>query len=194
MKNYLVILAIMAFAVTGCDDPNKTQFGIFSVQENETTVIADGVIRTRSLDDFNDMISRYPNIDRIVMHDMPGSADDDANVEIGRAVYQAQIDMHIEDGYDIASGAVDLFLAGRVRTKGQNTRFGVHAWADGNSSATDYPEDSEEHDLIINYYKDIGMTEEEARTFYFYTIYAAPAEDIHWMTDAEVEQYNMLTE
>ncbi len=194
--NVLLITAVVILS-WGCNkdvDLDARKFGIFSVEENGTSVIAEGTIGSQTLDHFNTLLENYPDIDLIKMTDMPGSNDDATNVLLGRAVYNQALSIHIEDNGEIASGAVDLFLAGRERTKGANTKIGVHSWGDGNSEATDFPEDSSEHDLYINYYKDIGLSDEDARTFYFFTINAAPAADIHWMTEEEIETYNVLTQ
>jgi hypothetical protein len=43
--------------------------------------------------------------------------------------------------------------------------------------------------MYLNYYDEMGIPQ----SFYWYTLEAASAEDIHWMTESELEQYNMLT-
>lgn len=99
------------------------------------------------------------------------------------------------DNGTIASGGTDFFLAGMKRTKGKNTRIGVHSWADGlGKTATDYPKGDQNHEPYINYYESIGMTRQQAEAFYYFTINAATAENIHWMTDAEIAKYKMLTQ
>ena len=37
----------------------------------------------------------------------------------------------------------------------------------------------------------LTMTQKEAEDFYYFTLNAAPAESIHWMTDAEIIQYKV---
>ncbi len=69
--------------------------------------------------------------------------------------------------------------------------IGVHSWSDGANEATDFPRDSEVHLFFIDYYQDIGMTEQEAEEFYFFTINAASADDIHWMTDNEIARFQI---
>ncbi len=180
----------------GCanDDSSESipkKFGIFTVQEDQVTATADGVIRTRTLKDFNDMIEAYPEINLINIQEMPGSADDETNVQIGPIIYSKGINTHVLDGGLIASGGVDFYLAGKRRTLGENVMVGVHSWATEDSEATDFPEDSPEHDLFIDYYKAIGIEDQLARDFYFFTINAAAADEIHYMSQEEIEQYEM---
>jgi len=43
----------------------------------------------------------------------------------------------------------------------------------------------------IEYYISVGFTQKEANDFYYFTLNAAPAEGIHWMTDEEIIQYKV---
>ncbi len=93
----------------------------------------------------------------------------------------------------IASGSVDLFLAGTNRSRDTGSQIGVHAWSDGNGTeATEYPVGHIEHQGAIDYYIDMGFSQADAEAFYYFTIQAAPASSIHWMTDAEIDQYKLL--
>lgn len=196
-KIQISILVLLTFlvAASGCKtvDGVKVKYGIFTVT-NDTSAVMDGVIRSRTLDDYNDMIAAHPGITELLMEDVPGSADDETNVQLGRAVYNQQLNTRLPDGGMIASGGVDLFLAGRNRTAGNNTMIGVHSWSGGGTAPVDLPVDDPEHDRYISYYQDIGWTEQAASDFYFFTIHAAPASDIHYMTEAEIDQYGVLTE
>lgn len=177
----------------GIDDSMATSFDIFSVQADRTTVVMNGEIKNRTLDDFNDMLQQHPNINLINMGDVPGSNDDEINFQVGVILRQKEINTHILDDSEIASGGVDFFLAGRVRTRGNGTKLGVHAWSDDNGNeATDFPIDSDEHTPNINYYEDLGYTPQWASDFYFFTINAAAANEIHLMTEAELSQYEIF--
>ncbi len=196
----IIILSITFGCIISCssDDDELTggggEYGIFSVMDNNTTVRMDGTIRSTSLANFNALESAYPEVDRVEIVNCDGSVDDEINLLLGQKVYAKQMEIHILDNGEIASGGVDFFLAGALRSKGANTRIGVHAWSDGNMSATDFPVGDENHLLYINYYASIGLSQQEAENFYYFTINAASADSIHWMTDNEILQYTMLTE
>lgn len=177
------------------DNSNKRKFGIFKVLEDNTTVEMNGVIGGKTLNNFNKLMASYPNINKINMNQVPGSKDDETNLLVSKRVHDLNIDIHLMDNAEIASGGVDFFIAGIKRTRGTNTKIGVHSWGGGKGeSATDYPVGHEFHLPYINYYKSVGFSQDQAEKFYYFTINSAPANDIYWMTDAEVAQYGLLTE
>lgn len=193
----IILILLVSISHLGCNEDIDlslvSDFGIFTVQTDGTTAIMDGEIKSRTLDDFKDMLEGHPNIGLIQIADAPGSNDDEINFEMGVLLNQRGIDTHLLDNAEAASGGVDFFLAGVKRTRGTNTRLGVHSWSDGRGNeATDFPEDSEEHSINIEYYEDLGFTPEWAREFYFFTIYAASARNIHWMTEDEITQFGIF--
>ena len=176
----------------------QTQFGIFKI-ENSTTVEMDGAINSNSLNNFNALIVANPDINTINIVNCDGSLDDVTNLQLSKLVHDRGTNIHIKDNGTIASGGTDFFLAGTKRTKGSNTRIGIHAWAseddNGNEvSATDFPVGHANHQQYIDYYVSIGFTPQQAEEFYYFTINSAPAEKIHWMTDEEIAQYGMLAQ
>lgn len=201
IKNWLYVLltALLFVSCSESDDvnPSSTQFGIFEVQLDETTVIMDGEISSSSLNDFNQLLQNHPSINRIEIVECGGSTDDEINLQLSLKVHQQGIEIHLNDNGLIASGGVDFFLAGVKRTKGSNTQIGVHSWGgeddDGNEiSATDFPVGHPNHLPYIEYYQAVGFSQQDAEGFYYFTINAASADDIYWMTDAEIAQYNIL--
>lgn len=182
----------MAMSVSSCDKANQTQFGIFKVLDDATTIEMDGVIKSKTLKNFNDLIDRYPNINLINIVNCDGSADDEINLQVAQLVYDMGINTHLNDNGLIASGGVDFFLAGVKRTRGTNTMIGVHSWSDGSSEANEFPVGHANHLPYINFYVAIGFSQQAAEDFYYFTINAAPASDIHYMTEAEIDQYNIL--
>lgn len=201
LKTLLMLLLAHGLFLISCSDDepiSDTQFGIFEVID-DTTIEMDGVINGSSLNNFNELIDAYPNINTINMVNCDGAEDDETNLQLSALVHQRGTNIHLLDNGVIASGGTDFFLAGTRRTKGSNTRIGVHSWAgeddDGNLvEATDFPVGHEYHQPYIDYYRSIGFTQQQAEDFYYFTINAAPADDIHWMTDQEIEQYGMLTQ
>lgn len=195
-----LLFFFLLFSCSEEDDninPSSTQFGIFAVQADETTVRMDGEITSSTLNDFNQLLQNYPNVNRIEIVECEGSSDDEINLQVSLKVHQQGIETHLNDNGLIASGGVDFFLAGIRRTKGSNTQIGVHSWGgeddDGNEiSATDFPVGHSNHLPYIEYYQAVGFSQQDAEDFYYFTINAAAPEDIHWMTDAEIAQYNIL--
>ncbi|NQX86109.1 MAG: hypothetical protein HRT67_09440 [Flavobacteriaceae bacterium] len=165
---------------------------IFSLSERKNAIILDGVINSSALIKFKALHQEYKHIKHLIIINCDGSINDVVNLELSKYIYQNGFDIHLKDNGIIASGGTDLFLAGHKRTKGNNTKIGVHSWAGISKTATDFPKGHAEHLPYINYYKSVGFSTQEAEAFYYFTINSAPAEDIHWMTDSELEKYKVL--
>lgn len=203
MKTILKLgLLALFITITSCTkddddnlDPNSRIQGIFKVLEGDVTVEMNGVIGGSSLNDFNRLFTAYPNINKVNINQCDGSSDDETNLQLSARVHQLGINIHLMDNGLIASGGVDFFLAGVERTRGSNTQIGVHSWSDGGSTqATDFPVGHANHLPYINYYVSVGFTQQQAEDFYYFTINAAPASGIHWMTEGEISTYNILTQ
>ncbi len=153
----------------------------------------DGVIDSDIAEYWENYITDFPNTNLMIMQDCPGSTDDVANWEAGRKIKEQNITIHLPADAEIASGAVDLFLSGTSRTREAGSKIGVHSWQDGNGNeATDYPVGHEEHQGAIDYYIDMDFSQAAAEAFYYFTINIAAHDDIHWMTDEEIEEYGLL--
>jgi len=151
-----------------------------------------GVLTSSSLTTFNSFINLHPNVTEILMVDVPGSADDEVNVSVGRALKAAGLNTRVDSNSNIASGGVDFFLAGTVRVVIDGAKIGVHAWADGSGTqAADLPRSDPRHTLYLDYYRDIGFPNFEE--FYFFTLNAAPSSRIHNMTNAEIARFSIAT-
>jgi hypothetical protein len=87
----------------------------------------------------------------------------------------------------IASGGTDFFLAGKKRIIENGAMIGVHSWDSPGESALDLPKDNEEHQKYLSYYNQVGIPAE----FYWFTLKAAPPEDIHFMTDDEITKFQI---
>ena len=189
----ICLLAVLFMAACGGDDSN----GSLSISPfqiiNDTTIRLHGEIDSNTENAFDEVMRQNPNTTLLIFGTAPGSSDDEVNLRVGRKVHQRGLNTEVEANGEIASGAVDLFLAGAERSLGANALVGVHSWSDGSRDATDFPTNSPEHQFYIDYYKAIGFTDQWATDFYFFTINAASADDIHWMTAAEIEQYGITT-
>jgi hypothetical protein len=193
----LLLALTLLFACNKNDNSttiNPRTFGIFKVLDDNLTVEMNGDISSYSLMNFNSLEAAYPNVNKINIKNCYGSSDDEINLLLSAKVHQERINIHLMDNGEIASGGVDFFIAGIQRTKGVNTKIGVHSWAGKNKTATDFPVGHANHLPYINYYVSVGFTQQQAEDFYYFTINAAPANSIHWMTKAEITQYSLITQ
>lgn len=191
--SFFLLIGVLTFA-SSCKSEEilATDYGIFSAQDASIAIV-DGVIDSNTPKHWENFIATNPNISTLIMKDCPGSSDDEANLEAARKIRQQGVTIHLPADAVIASGAVDLFLAGTTRTRETGSKLGVHSWANGdNKEATDFPVGDDNHQPYIDYYKEMGFSEADAEAFYYFTINAATANDIHWMTDAEIAKYKLL--
>jgi len=142
---------------------------------------------------FENLIDDYPNIVLVTFGECPGSRNDESMFRAATLLRNSGIDTHLPANSIIESGAVDFYLAGNTRTRESGSLIGVHAWSDGNNSATDYPIGHSEHQLYIDYYIFCGYSVEDAEELYYFIINAAPPNDIHYMNEEEVEKYQITT-
>ena len=149
-----------------------------------------GVIGARTPARVLELAVVHPQVRTLVLAELPGSIDDVANVRAGRYIRQLGLDTHVPGGGEVASGGTDLFLAGNRRTAAPDARFGIHSWGGGPVEATELPRDHEQHRLYLDYYEDMGIP----AAFYWRTLSAAPPEDIHWMTEEELERFGFFTD
>jgi len=190
---------LLAACSTNKSIDQKSQFGIFKVKNDAKSIEMNGEIGRKSLKNFDKLLNAFPNVNHINIVECGGSMDDETNLKLSHRVYEKAMTIHLLDNGMIASGGVDFFLSGRKRTKGKNTKIGVHSWAgeDDNGvpiSATDFSNGHDYHQPYIKYYQSVGFGSEDAKAFYFFTINAAATNDIHWMTAAEILKYKMLKE
>ncbi|SNZ00994.1 hypothetical protein [Flagellimonas pacifica] len=199
IKNILFLF--LAFGLlTSCekddsiDNSSKRQFGIFKLLDDNNTIEMNGTIGSSSLKDFNRLHANHTTVKTINIINCDGSSDDTVNLLLSKRVHDLSLSIHILDNGTIASGGVDFFLAGKKRTRGKNTKIGVHSWSDGTNEATNFPVGHANHLPYINYYKSIGFTQKQAEDFYYFTINVASAANIHWMTSEEIEKYGIIKE
>lgn len=192
LASLTVIAVLFLLACGGDDSPESLSIAPFQIID-DTTIRLHGEIDSNTLNAFEEVMRQNPNTELLIFGIAPGSSDDEVNLQVGRRLFQEGLNTHVENNGEIASGAVDLFLAGAERTLGSNTLVGVHSWSDGSNDATDFPMNSAEHQPYIQYYQAVGFSSQWASDFYFFTINAASADDIHWMTEAEITTYQITT-
>lgn len=192
IHNSLLISCLILLSSCNQEPVAADDYGIFSTIDS-TTAQMDGVIDSNTPQHWENFIQAFPSTRMLIMKQCPGSDDDTANLEVARSVRKKGLHIHLPADAEIASGAVDFFLAGTKRTRDPGSKIGVHSWSDGgNKEATDFPVGHANHQPYIQYYEEMGFSQAEAEDFYYFTINAAPAEGIHWMSDTEILQYKIL--
>ena len=156
---------------------------------SENAIIATGEIDADTLGLFEDIVAENPNAETLVLQYVGGSVDDEANVEFARVVREMGLNTQVPSGGLVASGGTDLFLAGVDRLLEDGACVGVHSWAAEDYTATDIPRSDPEHSRYLDYYEDVGTM----AAFYWFTVQAAPADGMHWMTADEAKRFRLST-
>ncbi|MCU7890364.1 MAG: hypothetical protein KZQ78_01635 [Candidatus Thiodiazotropha sp. (ex Ustalcina ferruginea)] len=154
-----------------------------------------GGLGTRTYNQVYDLVKNHPEVMTIVEGDISGSIHDDMNMQTGRLIRKSGLSTHLLSNSDIASGAVDLFCSGNQRTMEDGAVFGVHSWSDTEEGieAGSLPVDSPLHNAQIVYFNEM-LGEPIGKDFYFFTINAAPAGEIYYMSRSEIESFGILTD
>lgn len=195
------LLIGMTFLTSGCASGVQElilwsageQGATFTFKDKNTdsdTVYMHGVIYADTLDDIKSLFNKHPQVKKIVMVNVPGSIDDEVNLLASREIRKHGVSTHIPADGMVASGGTDMFLAGTIRTVEVGAKLGVHSWSDGEKEALEYSREHESHQKYLDYYKEMAIP----ASFYWYTLDAASADDIHWMTPQEILAFDVLTE
>jgi hypothetical protein len=150
-------------------EPGGAAYGPFRIVDGQHAALV-GVTDERSPAAFSAMLHDYPGIATIELVDCPGTDDDRANLRLGRMIRAKGLATHVPDNGWVASGAVELFLAGTRRSVEPTARFAVHSWEDDTGRGPrDYSPDAPQNRAYLDYYRTMGMSEAGARAFYAMT-------------------------
>ena len=166
--------------------------GATSLEIDGTDAVLSGALGTRTYVQLRDMITMSPEVDRLVMTQVPGSYNDGINLHNGYLVREAGLDTFIPADGDVSSGGTDLFLAGTARTIEDGALYGVHSWCceDGVEGA-DLPRDDPAHDEFLTYMR--TMLGDAGPDFYYFTLDAAPFDGMYDMTREDLVEYGIVT-
>jgi len=171
----------MLFLLGGCIVPLR-----FDVEGN--TAVMTGDLTMRAPKKITSLLADNPNLEWIELLDCPGSTDDASALEAARMIRNAGINTRVLANGEIASGAVDFFIAGVQREVEQGGSVGVHSWSSGSLEGSELPKEDSEHDLYEEYYLEMGVSDQ----FYWFTMNAASSDSIHWMTRDELIGYGLI--
>jgi len=163
-------------------------YGPFRVLDERTAALVDATDEV-SPDDFAAMLRDFPEIAALEFHDCPGTYDDIANLRLGRLIRAAGLETRVPEGGSVRSGAVELFLAGATRVIADGAEFAVHAWLDEDGlEPGDFSATSPENRKYLSYYRDMGMSPQEADAFYAMTN-SASFDNALWLTGSEMRRW-----
>lgn len=136
-----------------------------------------------------ELVFEHPEVKTIEMIHVPGSIDDVSNLRASLYIHKLGLNTKLNERSIIASGGTDFFLAGKERSVAKGAKIGVHSWGGGAKPASKLSKNHRAHKKYLDYYRIVNIPDE----FYWYTLKAASADDIHFMTEEEIEKYKIKT-
>jgi hypothetical protein len=174
--------------------PSRTplaSFGPFHMVSSDRAELI-GSIESETPAQFRALLRAFPGIRQIDMVECPGTGDDEANLALARMVRGAGISTYVPDGGSVRSGGVELFLAGAKRSAAPGAEFAVHSWRDEDGyEANDFAASDPVHQEYIKFYRDMGLSDTEAKSFYAMTN-TAPHDDALYLNSRDLGRYVRL--
>lgn len=186
------LIAIMfAVGIHGALQPDA---GLLKFRAVGNMAYGNGNTNGMSVSMVKGFLNDNPQVDTLVMGKMPGTKDADMNTLIAREIRKRGLKTHLPKNGFIASGAVDLFLAGTERTMECGGMIGVHSWGvTGDHTQTISPKTmgvDRRQKFHENFLRDMGIDP----AFYVFTRDSAEPSQLHFMTPEEIERWGLLTE
>jgi len=195
LSNVLKWLSLVVFSsLTACatiDDQSILEADSLSLEVEENTAYLSGVLDSNLVADLTDFLAEHPNVTDLVLVDVPGSIDQQATMDSARLIRRLGLNTHIAPTGYVLSGGVDLFLGGIERTIGAGAGVGIHAWSDGtriNASSANVADPI--HATYVNFYLEMGVPER----FYWFSLTAAPADRVYFLSPEEVYDLQLATQ
>ena len=175
-------------------DPEVAEWPVEFEVVDEDTAVMTGTIGADFVHRVCDLAREQPAVTEVVLLDVPGqSTPGNETLEAGQVMRALGYTTLVPGDGQVESGGVDLFLAGEQRLIEDGGCLGVHSteitYGDEVISAADLPRDDPEHQPFLEYFEAMGIDP----GFYWFTLSAAPAGGIHYLTPAEIEQWGLVT-
>ena len=180
----LVAVVLLVGALTQRSDPDLLRFEV-----EGTRAYGYGYTDGRSAGVVDALLREHPEVDTLVLVNMPGTADLVANQRLARRIRARGLDTELRPDSFIASGAVSLFIAGVERRAACGSRVGVHAWSVAQLDAREALWDNFAG-YMEDFLADMGLDP----AFYAFTREAAPGDGLHIMSPQELERWGLVTE
>lgn len=165
------------------------QYGPFRVMDDRRVAMV-GETDASTPGHFRAMMRDFPGLEQLDMVECPGTRDDRANLKVGRMIREAGLVTHVPAIGSVRSGAVELFLAGVERDIAQGAEFAVHSWMDPyGREAGDFSMDAPENRQYLDYYREMGMSGEQARAFYDFTN-SVPHRRALWLGASDMRRWS----
>ncbi|GLQ22054.1 hypothetical protein ACFFUB_08340 [Algimonas porphyrae] len=186
----LVVLVLAAtFVWQALSTPIDPDARLHLVIDDEIAY-AHGRTDAESFADIRRQLDSNPQLEKIVLRHVPGTSHLKENVRIARMIRARGLNTHLDSRSFIASGGVDLFLAGVERTMTCGAQIGVHSWQDENGDSPASLGFDPLEDGMRAFHAEIGIDQD----FYHFARDAAPHKSLYFLTREDLERFGILTD
>lgn len=114
----IIIYSTIIFSIYNCNGVFKhTQLtNTSNFKMSNDTIFLNGAISKKTYKEFSKLFEKNLELKALVLEDIPGSIDDDFNLRLGMLINSKGINTCLKSSSIIASGGIDLFLAGQKRS------------------------------------------------------------------------------
>ncbi|MCV2401877.1 alpha/beta hydrolase [Marinomonas sp. C2222] len=191
LSNWLLLCAaavLLSACATSAPQEEVSNELIFEVNEN--TAYLSGVLGDGLVEQLSALVRENPNITELVLVNVPGATNQQAVIDGARLIRRLGLNTRIATTGYVLSGGVDLFLGGVERRIGAGAGVGIHAWTDGTQIKIDNIADTDPvHGAYVNFYLEMGVSDR----FYWFSLAAAPAERVYFLSPEEVYDFKLAT-
>lgn len=197
MKTQQIITGVLLAigAVVAISRAMQPDLGLLEFKVKDNRAYGYGYTDDRSVGIVKKLVKENPQIDTLVLKRMSGTRDSTRNILIARDIRKNHLNTHLEKNSMIASGAVDLFLAGKRRTMECGALIGVHSWSiTGRMDHIRISPKDMGYDRSQKYHEDFLSDMGIDPAFYAFTRAAAEPEDIHYLSVEEINRFGLTSE
>jgi len=187
----LCILILGAVALYGRLQPDN---GLLKFRVKDDRAYGYGDTTAMSVHMVREFLNDNPDVKMLVLKKMPGTRDADMNIRIAREIRKRGLKTHLDSNSFIASGAVDLFLAGTERTMECGAMIGVHSWGLTGDRTGQISPRTIGIDRRQKFHEDFLKDMDIDPSFYVFTREAAPPDDLYFLTADDIARFGLLTE
>jgi len=187
LKNNLLYLPLL-FSLISCSELKTIKsYGLTpaTIELKENKAYVNGALGKIFYKKLKKTIEKNPNLETIVLLDIPGSVNDEWNLKSCLLIYEKGLNTELQKNSIVESGGTDLFVSGKKLIIADGAKIGVHSWDGGEKPATEYPKNHLEHKMFLDFYNKVEID----TSFYWFTLKAAPADGMYFMTKQEIEKY-----
>lgn len=179
----------LVIALGGC-----AAYPQIAAQKSGNDLILEGVIDGDTLGVLQAARQANPEATRLILKNIPGSVDDESSLtDLSQYIRGSGLVTVVPASGAVASGGTDMIVMGRQRIIEPGACVGVHTWGAGGlfggEVGADLAKNDPSHDLYLRFYRAMEIPAE----FYWFTLAAAGANDVHWMTEEEINRFALST-